>query len=357
MPSRGGGLSGLIPRLRPRRGLRSPAGHRASVRQSRDVRLAGRRGSSDPKRVGMNADAVAPRHRPLTAWSRSSRTCRSPATPTGCGSATRPGEGHPSRAVRDDPSRVEGAETPCWDAPSPSTTCMPMPPASPSAWTWCTSSSGGARPRWPGAGLATGVSLWGPLGNGFGPPPAGLRPVRGRRHRPDAVPGPGPVVAGQQGVWSRPEEAGADPSWIQAAATFSSSATMLYGVRTAALLAGIDDFRRAGIEVEVATDDGSAGHHGFVTDLLARRLEQGERPSRIVGCGPPPCSRAWLDWRARHCVPCDVSLENHMACGFGACFSCVAPIRQPDGTTDLRRVCVEGPVFPADTVDWSPARH
>jgi dihydroorotate dehydrogenase electron transfer subunit len=56
---------------------------------------------------------------------------------------------------------------------------------------------------------------------------------------------------------------------------------------------------------------------------------------------------------AHHGIACDVSLENHMACGFGACFSCVAPIRQADGSTDLRRVCVEGPVVPAESVDWS----
>ena len=55
------------------------------------------------------------------------------------------------------------------------------------------------------------------------------------------------------------------PAWIR-----PSAITLLYGVRTAALLAGVDDFRRAGIEVELATDDGTAGHHGFVTDLLAR---------------------------------------------------------------------------------------
>jgi dihydroorotate dehydrogenase electron transfer subunit len=55
----------------------------------------------------------------------------------------------------------------------------------------------------------------------------------------------------------------------------------------------------------------------------------------------------------RYDVPCDLSLENHMACGFGACFSCVAPIRQGDGSTDLRRVCVEGPVFNAQDVVWS----
>jgi dihydroorotate dehydrogenase electron transfer subunit len=52
----------------------------------------------------------------------------------------------------------------------------------------------------------------------------------------------------------------------------------------------------------------------------------------------------------REGIPCDLSLENHMACGFGACFSCVTPIRQTDGTSDLRRVCVEGPVFDAKDV-------
>ena len=59
----------------------------------------------------------------------------------------------------------------------------------------------------------------------------------------------------------------------------SSSATLLYGVRTAALLVGVNDFRQVGIDVEIATDDGSAGHRGFVTELLARRLKQGERPA------------------------------------------------------------------------------
>ena len=113
----------------------------------------------------------------------------------------------------------------------------------------------------------------------------------------------------------------------------------------------------AGIEVEVATDDGTAGHHGFVTDLLARRLDHGERPGRIVGCGPLPMLAALARLVERHGIACDVSLENHMACGFGACFSCVAPIRQSDGTTDLRRVCVEGPIFAAKAVDWSAASH
>src|SRR5262249_35009622 len=80
--------------------------------------------------------------------------------------------------------------------------------------------------------------------------------------------------------------------------------TLLYGVRTAALLAGIEDFRDAGIAVEVATDDGTAGRRGFVTELLARRLGRGERPARGGGGGGqgsgggarPPCWRRWRPW-------------------------------------------------------------
>jgi dihydroorotate dehydrogenase electron transfer subunit len=151
------------------------------------------------------------------------------------------------------------------------------------------------------------------------------------------------------GMWQEPLSQG-EATHAQDAA---SSIVMLYGVRTAGLLAGVDDFRRAGIEVEVATDDGSAGHHGFVTELLARRLERGERPAKLLGCGPPAMLAALARLAERYQIACDVSLENHMACGFGACFSCVVPIYQDDGSTDLRRVCIEGPVVPADRVDWS----
>ena len=72
----------------------------------------------------------------------------------------------------------------------------------------------------------------------------------------------------------------------------------------------------------------------------------------MVGCGPPAMLSALAKLVATFRIPCDVSLENHMACGFGACFSCVAPIHQDDGSIDLRRVCVEGPVVPAERVCW-----
>jgi len=57
-------------------------------------------------------------------------------------------------------------------------------------------------------------------------------------------------------------------------------------------------------------------------------------------------------WAEDQGIRCLVSLENQMACGFGACFSCVAPIRQADESVDLRRVCLEGPIFDAGRVAW-----
>jgi dihydroorotate dehydrogenase electron transfer subunit len=202
------------------------------------------------------------------------------------------------------------------------------------------------------------LSVWGPLGNGFGPPPDGpvVFVAGGIGQTPFLALGRwwlGQAAYGHGGDAVQSPAGGPGPQ----ARARARSATLLYGVRTAALAAGVEDFRAAGIAVELATDDGSAGHHGFVTELLARRLERGdgERPARVVGCGPPAMLAALGRLVARHGVACDLSLENHMACGFGACFSCVAPIRQADGTLDLRRVCVEGPIFPAGAVEWPSA--
>jgi dihydroorotate dehydrogenase electron transfer subunit len=186
------------------------------------------------------------------------------------------------------------------------------------------------------------LTIWGPLGNGFGPPPSPSVPVA--------------FVAG--GIGQTPFLA-LGRWWLGSArygdgpplpGPFAPAATLYYGARSSDLLAGLDDFRDAGVELRRATDDGSAGHHGFVTELLSSDLERGLRPAKVVGCGPPPMLRALAGLAERSGLDCDLSLENHMACGFGACFSCVAPIRQADGSTDLRRVCVEGPIFRARDV-------
>jgi dihydroorotate dehydrogenase electron transfer subunit len=124
----------------------------------------------------------------------------------------------------------------------------------------------------------------------------------------------------------------------------------MYGARSVDLLAGIDDFTSAGIDLQIATDDGTSGHHGFVTDLLKTRFANNDRPALVIACGPAPMLAAVTRIAEQEHVDCLLSLENHMACGFGVCFSCVAPIKQADGSIDLRRVCVEGPIFPANTV-------
>jgi dihydroorotate dehydrogenase electron transfer subunit len=101
--------------------------------------------------------------------------------------------------------------------------------------------------------------------------------------------------------------------------------------RGAALLAG----------AEVATDDGSAGHHGLVTELLVARL-QSDAHVEVYACGPPAMLEAVRALCAASGTPAQLALESGMACGYGACFGCVVP------TTDgYLRLCVDGPVIDA----------
>jgi dihydroorotate dehydrogenase electron transfer subunit len=119
--------------------------------------------------------------------------------------------------------------------------------------------------------------------------------------------------------------------------------SLYYGVRTAALSAGVDDFIQAGVEVHVASDDGSIGAPGFVTQLLVSH----GRVEPLVGCGPEPMLRALAKIARGWQAPCQMSLETPMACGIGACFSCVARVKTSDGW-DYKRVCIDGPVFDAE---------
>jgi NAD(P)H-flavin reductase len=93
----------------------------------------------------------------------------------------------------------------------------------------------------------------------------------------------------------------------------------------------------------VATDDGSAGHHGLVTELLPGDLGDVE----LFACGPP----AMLEAIRALGVPAQLALESGMACGFGACFGCVTPLAQGG----YARVCVDGPVFAAAELAEVPA--
>jgi dihydroorotate dehydrogenase electron transfer subunit len=126
--------------------------------------------------------------------------------------------------------------------------------------------------------------------------------------------------------------------------------SLFYGVRTAKLAAGVEDFVAAGAEINLATDDGSLGHPGPVTDLLVRRFGEDPRPPcHMVGCGPEPMLKALARVAAGLNVPCHLSLETPMACGLGICYSCVTKVKTSDGW-DYKRVCVDGPVFDAATL-------
>jgi dihydroorotate dehydrogenase electron transfer subunit len=188
------------------------------------------------------------------------------------------------------------------------------------------------------AGLRPGdrVEVWGPLGNGF-PELAGLEHVA--------------LVAG--GIGQTPflahvrELLGTRGFGGRAARRQARRVSLYYGVRSADLAAGVDDFRAAGADVHLASDDGTLGFRGFVTQLL----EQHAPPQHLVGCGPEPMLKALAALARRWGVPCHLSLETPMACGVGICFSCVTKVRTADGW-DYRRVCVEGPVFDAACLAW-----
>lgn len=123
--------------------------------------------------------------------------------------------------------------------------------------------------------------------------------------------------------------------------------SLYYGVRTAGLAAGVEDFRAAGVEVHMASDDGSIGTKGFVTQLL----ESHGRVEPLVGCGPEPMLHALAKLAAQWGATCQVSLETPMACGVGICFSCVAKVKTPEGD-DYKRVCIDGPCFDAAKLVW-----
>ncbi|MGH7222058.1 MAG: dihydroorotate dehydrogenase electron transfer subunit, partial [Gemmataceae bacterium] len=125
--------------------------------------------------------------------------------------------------------------------------------------------------------------------------------------------------------------------------------SLYYGVRTADLAAGVEDFRAAGATVHLASDDGSCGFRGFVTQLL--ESHSGTSAAPVIGCGPEPMLRALAQLTERWGVPCHLSLETPMACGVGICFSCVTRVRTAEGW-DYRRVCVDGPIFDAASLAW-----
>jgi len=158
-----------------------------------------------------------------------------------------------------------------------------------------------------------GLLIVGPLGKGF------ERPRDGRR----ALLVGGGVGIAPLAIWQ--DELG-------------SQTPALLGFRDGACAEGAGLLSGA----QVATDDGSVGHLGLVTDLLGDELDAGGEEIEVYACGPPAMLEAVRLICAERGVPAQLALESGMACGFGACFGCVVPTR--DGYV---RLCLEGPVLDA----------
>jgi dihydroorotate dehydrogenase electron transfer subunit len=175
------------------------------------------------------------------------------------------------------------------------------------------------------------VSVLGPLGNSFPEPSSDVTDL---------------LVAGGVGL---------PPLFMQAESAarlgLASGSEMLYGGRTSRDLVLLGEMRGLGIALHLATEDGSLGRRGRVTDELEARLEHwraaaSTRRMRIMACGPR--AMLWAVGRiAQSCdIECYLSMEEQMACGIGVCLGCAVAAQ----TRPYRYVCKDGPVFPASEV-------
>ena len=165
-----------------------------------------------------------------------------------------------------------------------------------------------------------GLCLVGPLGSGFSPPRDGRRPI---------------LVGGGVGI--------APLAILQDQLTASHPvAPTLLGFRDAPRARGADLLAAA----RVATDDGSVGHAGPVTELLEPALEAAADELEVFACGPPGMLEAVRGMCAGYDAPAQLALESGMACGFGACFGCVVATRE-----GYVRLCLDGPVLDAAVLE------
>lgn len=175
----------------------------------------------------------------------------------------------------------------------------------------------------------------GPLGTVFRPPPGDHTPV---------------IVAGGVGI-------APFVLFCRALRDAGRRALVLLGGRTAEDLYLRGAFTAFGMEVRSATEDGSAGRRGFVTELLDRALADAGRPA-LYSCGPTGMLLRAAELGAAAGVPHQVSIERRMGCGMGCCLGCVVWAAPSSGESpEYLRSCTEGPVFDADRIVWTRDPH
>ena len=127
------------------------------------------------------------------------------------------------------------------------------------------------------------------------------------------------------------------------------------GGRTASDVLGLEDFKRLGWPVEIATEDGSLGTTGLVTAVLDRWLDahgKSDAPE-LFACGPDGMLKALAQRAVKRGLTAWLSMDRHMGCGAGVCLACVIRVRKPEGGGEAwSRVCKDGPVFEAREIVW-----
>ena len=167
------------------------------------------------------------------------------------------------------------------------------------------------------------IKVLGPLGNGFSYTKSPQNHV---------------LIGGGIGV----------PPMLQLAKELNGEVQVFIGAKSRPILT--QDFQNYGVSVSVATDDGSVGFHGNVVSLLRTCAIQ---PSQVYACGPTPMLRAVASWAHEKQLCAQLSMEERMACGIGACVGCAVKI-QREGAQDWQylKVCKDGPVFLSSEVVW-----
>ena len=170
------------------------------------------------------------------------------------------------------------------------------------------------------------LDVLGPLGHGFDTAALGARPV---------------LIGGGIGV----------PPMLQAAKCAKAAGAApraVLGFRNKGAVILEEDFR-AVCETFVTTDDGSYARHGFVTDALKELVADA---TGVAACGPKPMLKAIAAIAKQAGLPCQVSMEERMGCGIGACLVCACALKAENGETRYGHVCKDGPVFNAEEVEW-----
>lgn len=116
-----------------------------------------------------------------------------------------------------------------------------------------------------------------------------------------------------------------------------------------------DEFRTLGWDVRIATEDGSQGERGLVTQPLLAELRRGAAGKKLFACGPTPMLKAVGRIAEEFHVPAELSMDEHMCCGVGVCLTCVIPVKSGDGW-EYQRTCTEGPVFDSRQVVWEETK-